>query len=354
MPPCLGHDFYEGVVAYDVQHLLDFMINKEKLISVETFNKKLQEFKLNQRDAKNRPNIFKTRKKNSKYEGSAGSLRVLGRMMTPLLHDVLEESKAGKILIKLAEVSEIITAPKLSHFEIEVVMPEIINEYLDLRISAIEDLDMPNPRPKHHMLSHYSENYMNYGPLIMLWGMRFESKHVYFKTVIKASRNFKNVALTCANRHQLAQISYAYSGLFPRCKYEFPDNSVCVKTMAGQSDRFLSRYLSTLNGRALVLKNIKIFGTLYVPGNILVLEKLSPGTLKVGLLKAISFYEDTVNFGVEVFTVLQNRYNFYITTAKVSEFEKVDYQDLQDYYPLQRYGPVDSFSFPLHHYVSEK
>ena len=159
--------------------------------------------------------MFKTRKKNSKYEGSAGSLRVLSRIMTPLLHDVLEESKAGKILIKLAEVSEIITAPKLSCFELGVIMPDILNEYLDLRISAREDLGMPNPRPKHHMLSHYSVNYVKYGPLIMLWGMRFEYKHVYFKTVIKTAKNFKNVALTCASRHQLTQISYAFTGLSP-------------------------------------------------------------------------------------------------------------------------------------------
>ena len=354
MPPCLGHDFYEGAFSYDVQHLLDYIINKEKLISLETFNRKLQDFKMNRRDSNNRPNMFKTRKKNSKYEGSAGSLRVLSRIMTPLLHDVLEESKAGKILIKLAEVSEIITAPKLSCFELGVIMPDILNEYLDLRISAIEDLGMPNPRPKHHMLSHYSVNYVKYGPLIMLWGMRFESKHVYFKTVIKTAKNFKNVALTCASRHQLAQISYAFTGLFPRSKYEYPDDSVCARTVAVKDDRFLARYVLTLNKSALVLKNIKFFGTLYVTGNILVLKKMSPGTLKVGLLRAISIYEDRVNFGVEVFMVLQNRFNFYVTTSRVSVFEKVDYQDLQDYYPLQRYGPIDAFSFPLHHYVSEK
>ena len=124
--------------------------------------------------------------------------------------------------------------------------------------------------------------------------------------------------------------------------------------MAVKDDRFLARYVLTLNKSALVLKNIKIFGTLYVTGNILVLKKMSPGTLKVGLLRAISIYEDRVNFGVEVFMVLQNRFNFYVTTSRVSVFEKVDYQDLQDYYPLQRYGPIDAFSFPLHHYVSEK
>ena len=220
------------------------------MISHEEFNLKLKNFKLNQRDSKNRPNIFKTRKPNSKFEGSAGSLRVLGRMLAPLLSSILDKSKAGKMLIKLTEVSEIVTAPKLSTYEIDVVMTELVTEYLDMRISAVQDLGMPNPKPKHHFLSHYPDSYRKYGPLIMLWGMRMESKHVYFKTVIKSARNFKNVAKTCAERHQLAQISYAYTGMFPRTKFEIPDDSVTVHSMKGAtSDSFLRMYLTTVDNQ---------------------------------------------------------------------------------------------------------
>ena len=354
MPPCLGHDFFEGIFAYDVQHLLDYVINKESLISVEEFNHKLKNFNLNKRDASNRPNIFKTRKQNSKYEGSAGSLRVLSRMMTAALCDVLDRSQAGKMIIKLAEVSEIITAPKLSHFEIEVIMAEIVHEYLDMRVAAIEEMGMSNSKPKHHMLSHYSENYLNYGPLIMLWGMRMESKHVYFKTVIRAAKNWKNVSKTCAERHQMAMISYAYSGLFPRSKFELPDDSVNAETMRlATSDDFLTRFISNINPKALILKKVTIYGTLYSTGNILVLKKLAPGTLHVGVLKAISFFEEKIKFGVKTFTVMLNKFNFYVSTACESEFEVVEYIKLQDYYPLQRHGSNDTFFFPLHHYVSE-
>ena len=223
-----------------------------------------------------------------------------------------------------------------------------------MRISAVQDLGMPNPKPKHHFLSHYPDSYRKYGPLIMLWGMRMESKHVYFKTVIKSARNFKNVAKTCAERHQLAQISYAYTGMFPRTKFEIPDDSVTVHSMKGAtSDSFLRMYLTTLDNSALILKKVKIYGTLYLPGNVLVLKKMSSGTLKVGLLRNISFFEEEISFGVTTFMAQQNRYNFYVTMELLSEFEKVMYKDLQDYYPLQKYGTVDVFSFPLHHFISE-
>ena len=148
LPPCLGHDFYEGTFSYDVQFLLDYIINKEKLLSVEDFNTNLSKCKLSERDARNRPNPFKNRAKNSKYEGSAGQLRVLSRILTVILSHIIDESEvAGKMLIKLQEVSEIVTAPKLTLSEIELDMTEIIETYLDMRISAISSLDMPNIRP---------------------------------------------------------------------------------------------------------------------------------------------------------------------------------------------------------------
>ena len=77
LPPCLGPDFYEGVYAYDIQYYLDYVINKEKIIDMESFNKKLKKAILSERDGNNRPKPFKTRKKGSKFEGNAGSLRVL-------------------------------------------------------------------------------------------------------------------------------------------------------------------------------------------------------------------------------------------------------------------------------------
>ena len=50
-----------GGFAYDVQHYLDFLLVKEKLMTVEEFNNNLARtrVKLSERDAKNRPKGFK-------------------------------------------------------------------------------------------------------------------------------------------------------------------------------------------------------------------------------------------------------------------------------------------------------
>ena len=159
---------------YKLGQFLDYIIKKEKLITQEDFNNKLKNVMLSSRDSKNRPKEFKTRKKNSKYEGNAGSLRVLGRVVTMLLSSELENSQVGPLIVKLQEVSELITAPKLTIFEIEETLHDTIADYLRMRVEAIEEIGMNSVKPKHHYLSHYAKLYRYYGPLIHLWAMRYK------------------------------------------------------------------------------------------------------------------------------------------------------------------------------------
>ena len=226
-------------MSYDLQFYLNYIIVKEKLISQDDFNRKLKNALLSTRDSKNRPKEFKPRKKNSKYEGNAGSIRVLGRVVIMLLSSELEKSKVGSLIVKLEEVSELITAPKLSIYEIEDILNGTIQEYLQMRVDAIEELGMDSIKPKHHFLSHYAKLFRYYGPLIHLWAMRMEAKHTFMKNCIRTSKNFINPPKTCASRHQMAQISYRYTGLFPS-KYDIPENAATVRDMMQmRSDTFL-------------------------------------------------------------------------------------------------------------------
>ena len=345
LPPCLGHDFLEGLFSYDVQFLVDYIINKEKLLSVQEFNANLSKCKLSERDARNRPNPFKHRAKNSKYEGSAGQLRVLSRIMTVVLSPIIDQSEeAGKMIIKLQEVAEIVTAPKLTLDEIEQNMTEIIESYLDMRISAISSLDMPNTRPKHHYLSHYPECFKNYGPLISVWAMRMESKHTYFKSVLRASKNFKNVSKTCATR---------YYGLFPVNKFEFPANSAPLDSHVNtSSDTYIGEASLLLDKDSLILTSLKIYGTLYRPGSIILMKKESLGVLKIGLVRIIAYESNRIFFGCSTYIAMQSRYNFYVTTEELKSFEIISYDNLQDYYPLMKIGTTSGFKFSLHHFIS--
>jgi len=62
-----------------------------------------------------------------------------------------------------------------------------------------------NLRPKHHYLSHYCKLILEFGPLIKVWTMRFESKHQFFKKAIRNLLNFINVVKSLSEKHELFQ-----------------------------------------------------------------------------------------------------------------------------------------------------
>lgn len=59
--------------------------------------------------------------------------------------------------------------------------------------------------PKLHYLLRYQKYILKFGPPRSFWGMRFEAKHSYFKSIASKVKNFRKVCLTLATRHQLLQ-----------------------------------------------------------------------------------------------------------------------------------------------------
>lgn len=105
------------------------------------------------------------------------------------------------MFIILKELVDLSTAQCISETQIA-CMRHSIFEYLDHRVTLFPEVKL---RPKHHYLTHYPHLMKQFGPLIRFWTMRFESKHSYFKNVIRHTRNFKNVPKTCTERHQYHQ-----------------------------------------------------------------------------------------------------------------------------------------------------
>ena len=63
--------------------------------------------------------------------------------------------------------------------------------------------------PEHHFMIHYPECICKIGPLLLVWSMRYEAKHKFFKSSIK---NFKNVTKSLAKKHQIA-VAYYWESL---------------------------------------------------------------------------------------------------------------------------------------------
>jgi hypothetical protein len=184
--------------------------------------------------------------------------------ITPLLIsdavDIADE--VYQALLLLRSVVELVMAPSLSVGQVA-EMKVLIEDYIERRRRLFPAVPL---RPKHHFMTHYAQLTLQFGPLIKLWTMRFESKHQYFKRCIRSSRNFVNVASMLANRHQLHQ---AYLSASPRfaCDTDISHANVVVESSVAAE---LKSALSAAGARAeQVFCAATTKGTTYKRGQVL-------------------------------------------------------------------------------------
>ena len=212
MPPCLGHDLFEGVVSGDLMIFLDYFVKTDKSFSYSELNKAISNFAYKGTDAQNKPCSLNPT--SDKLTGSATQNWCLLRLLPVLigkkiLNPVVNE--VWQLYLQLKEIVELVTSPCISTHQVA-YLNELTEDYVDMRARLFPNKSL---KPKHHYLLHYAELICKFGPLIRVWAMRFESKHTYFKKCARQLRNFKNLPATLAERHQLLQAYYSAGNLFP-------------------------------------------------------------------------------------------------------------------------------------------
>jgi hypothetical protein len=234
----------------------------------------------------------------------------------------------------------------------------LIEEYLYDRSETFSDKPL---KPKHHYLCHYPSLILQFGPLLRLWTMRFESKHSYFKRCARVVKNFRNLSYSLARKHQLLQAYYSAGSLY--CEDVTLDNCVQLNLSSMSStltDVILSRGLSF--ERSLCSESAMFRGTVYKAKQFLVLRAGSQNdqeTCPFGtcptLLGEIKLIIQTEN-GI-VFFVVDKYISTYVShlhlcTARRSDISLcVAYSELADYYPLHGYWLKQTLYIPLHHSV---
>jgi len=198
LPPCLGHDLFEGVVQFDLALILK-QLCRDTAMSMQRLNWAVQNFKFIGADGRDKPGSISDGKT---VGGHAVQVWCLLRFLPFFVYDVVDvDDKAWDLLLLLREVVELVCAPKVSDAQIL-----HLNRLVQLYVSQRSEL-FPNValRPKHHYLLHYPWLTQMFGPLLCVWTMRLESKHSFFKRCARNSRNFVNITKTLSESHQLNQ-----------------------------------------------------------------------------------------------------------------------------------------------------
>ena len=348
LPPCLGHDLFEGVVDYDLAAAIKYFV-KKKWFTFDILNRRLLTFKYLGSDAANKPIPVSAAGK--RLGGNATQNWCLLRLLPIIIGDRIGDvdDSVWQMCLLLRKLVELICAPRLCYGQVA-YMQTLAEEYVEDRIALFSSIRL---RPKHHYLLHYSDLTMKFGPLIRLWTLRFESKHPYFKRCARNCMNFKNITHTLSERHQMLQ---AYNGAGSL----FPSRVTATSMTTFYSDLYSPEIKRVTEARNLNSYNacagdmVTYDGTMYRKGMYVVLDDNENNPI-LGCIKIVLVQEN-----VNVFLVVAKHTSFLlpefgILGVNTQDIETlcVSLSELHDYYPLPMYSFRSDCVLTLHHALVE-
>ena len=305
LPPCLGHDLFEGIVSYDLPLIINHLVKNLKWFTYADLNRKITWLKYSGTDSLDRP--CEVNENADRLPGHAVQNWVFLRLFSILVGEFIQDpmDTVWQLYISLKKIVELVCSPSIHQSQI-VYLQSVIENYLDLRSTEFPDVKL---RPKHHYLLHYPKLILSYGPLIRLWTMRFESKHSYFKKCARTLQNFKHITFSLAERHQLLQAFYSAGSLFKptlqvNCSSEFNIKLLkesVVKAIFDTEINFTKQ--NTVLSDSLVFK-----GTEYKINQAVVLDK-SDDQITMGLVMKL-----LVKDGVDIYVIVNKCSFSYIST----------------------------------------
>ena len=192
------HDCLEGIVPMVLKMVFVSLANN---VSISFINAKIKEFWFGLSDIKNKPRCLAHNvvKADGSVALSASEQWCLFRNLPFILGHLFDGTNfIWKLYLLCSHILEIVFAPKIKR--------SWLNDMQNCIGQFYEGVLKVNPRwvkPKLHFLLHHPRLIEHYGPLRLLWCMRFEAFYTKIKSAAKSSNNFKNICFTVAHWIQL-------------------------------------------------------------------------------------------------------------------------------------------------------
>lgn len=347
LPPCLGHDIFEGIASFDLALCISHLVKQKHFTYVE-LNRRINHFRYLGNDANNKPS--EVNPGSEKLGGHAVQNWCFLRVLPLLIGDKIEnpvDNEVWQLILQLRQIVELICAPAISTGQVA-YLKVLIEEYLQCRKETFPDHAL---KPKHHFISHYPDLIIRFGPLIRLWTLRFESKHTYFKQCARKLHNFKNLCSTLAERHQLLQAYLSAGDVFPPCVVVERGTDFFVNDYNDKIQESVA-HLSFQPSNTVAAHAVSIKGTNYKMNMCVVQGKDDEG-LVFGKIKLILIQNNSVYFITEklqsVCLVDQGVHCLKTNPEHTTQYFCIDQEELLDYYPLPEYSVLGLSLIALHH-----
>ena len=197
------HDFWEKVGPCDGLSALKSLI-ADGVLTLEEYNFALSQLSLSGYETSDQ--LSKVLEKSEKLPGKAMAvclhLRVMPFLLWGILGDDPEMSAPLTLILLLYQINEFLLADSINYADIS-NFEELLVEFFAVRKVCSEQYSFfCKIAPKHHYLTHLTQEMEKYGPPFNTSTARCESKHQDFINFSESSKNFINITKTLAVKNQ--------------------------------------------------------------------------------------------------------------------------------------------------------
>ncbi|XP_066602470.1 uncharacterized protein [Prorops nasuta] len=302
LPQDAMHVLIEGPLEIAVRYYLMYCIKSRKLFTIRDLNEKLSAFDFKHLK-KDKPALIEPYhlEPSSTLRQSAAQLLALAHTVPFLIGEWIIPFKDTDLEEHISCYTRILQITNLClAFEVHIILIDILTLMIESFISTFRDLYPNSLVPKFHYLVHIPRYIRLFGPSRQQSCFRFEGNHAYFKYLMPVVRNFKNVALTVAYRHQARLCSKLNScpGM-PNKKFLYQGDTV----MPGKSvsldahtyrNLFYNFIMESERSNCQMIKTPKIvfYGATLLPKSIVLLESNVDNMPVFGEIDEILIYND--------------------------------------------------------------
>ena len=183
---------------------------KQGKFTLDEYNAMMRDVRLKGHEVRDRPR--KVKPKCEKLPGKALSVSLHIRLMPYVIWRLMgepeetEENELLELLLILHAFNEFLHADKVSLADVS-NFKDLVVDFFEKRKICDSKFSFQHLTPKYHFLEHYPREVWRFGPLNGYWTGRCESKHREFVNFAESAKNFINLPLTLAEKHQRLLVS---------------------------------------------------------------------------------------------------------------------------------------------------
>lgn len=178
---------------------------------------------------------------------------------------------------------------------------------------------------------------MEFGPLLRVWTLRFESKHTYFKRCIRNLKNFKNLTLSLSEKHELYQCLLRLGAGLRNLQIVKNETELRIHVYCHNIQKAICE--QGLNIDTMECNSVLIKGTSYKRGDVVVLrQEPYQYNVEFGKICMILYdFQEKISFVLEILETTFNPHLRVYELGSIIRYECVFVEELLSYEPLHIY-----------------